>query len=113
APQARANLKVAGEDVNPAATGLPSLDVICREHGVNSFRSVMTAGAHRDRAAAINAWYKLTLPGLEQRIDLIEQGNEEALNLAFSGAEPLGRLMARLKQEPSVESVALDYVVQA
>jgi hypothetical protein len=27
--QARANLKVVGEDVNPSATGLASLDVIC------------------------------------------------------------------------------------
>src|SRR6266496_6098638 len=27
-PQARANLRVTGEDVNPTATGLPSLDVI-------------------------------------------------------------------------------------
>src|SRR5436190_701862 len=32
APQARANLKVKGEDVDPAATGLPSLDAICRDH---------------------------------------------------------------------------------
>src|SRR5882724_4714384 len=112
-PQARASLRVTGEDVNPAATGLPSLDVICREHDVKSFRSIMTAGAHRDPAAAINSWHKLTLAGPEQRLTLIEQSNDDALNLAYSGAEPLGRLMARLKQEPSVESVALDYVMQA
>src|SRR5437870_10813094 len=62
-PQARANLKVTGEDVNPAATGNPGLDVVCRDHDVKSFRSIMTAGAHRNPAAAINAWYKLTLPG--------------------------------------------------
>ena len=30
-PQARANLKVTGEDVNPAATGNPALDAICRD----------------------------------------------------------------------------------
>ena len=54
-PQARANLRVTGEAVNPAATGLPSLDVICREHGVKSFRSIVTADAHRDPAAAINS----------------------------------------------------------
>src|ERR1041385_5616171 len=95
-PQARANLRLAGEDVNPAATGLPSLDVICRDHGVNSFRSIMSAGAHRDPAAAINAWYKLTVPGLEQRIVLEELTNDDALNLIYSGAEPLSRLMARL-----------------
>ena len=112
-PQARANLRVTGEDVNPAATGHPSLDAICREHEVKSFRSIMTAGSHRDPAAAINAWYKLALPGLEQLVDLIEPTNDDALNLAYSGAEPLGRLLARLKQEPSVESVALDYVVEA
>src|SRR5438093_1512972 len=112
-PQARANLKVTGEDVNPAATGLPSLDVICRDHGVRAFRSITTSGPHRDPGAAIHSWYKLTLPGSEQRLDLIEPTNDEALNLAYSGAEPLGRLMARLKQEPSVESVALDYVMQA
>src|SRR6266545_2272693 len=53
-PQARANLKVTGEDVNPAATGHPSLDVICRDHGVQTFRSIVTAGAHRDPGAAIN-----------------------------------------------------------
>ena len=112
-PQARANLKVTGEDVNPAATGDPSLDAICRDHEVNSFRTIMTAGAHRDPGAAINAWCKLTIPGLEQRADLVEPTNDEALNLAYSGAEPLSRLLARLKQEPSVESVALDYVMEA
>src|SRR5436309_594952 len=112
-PQARANLKVTGEDVNPAATGNPALDVVCREHDVKTFRTIMTAGTHRDQAAAINAWCKLALPGLEQQVDLVEPTNDDALNLAYSGAEPLGRLMARLKQEPSVESVALDYVMEA
>src|SRR5439155_13221891 len=112
-PQARANLKVTGEDVNPAATGLPSLDVICRDHGVRGFHSIMTAIPHRDPVAAINAWFKLTSPGLEQQVDLVEPTNDDVLNLAYSGAEPLGLLMARLKQEPSVEAVALDYVVQA
>ena len=112
-PQARANLKVTGEDVNPAATGDPSLDAICRDHEVSSFRTIMTAGAHRDPGAAINAWCKLTIPGLEQRAELVKPTNDEALNLAYSGAEPLSRLLARLKQEPSVESVALDYVMEA
>src|SRR6266496_3808527 len=112
-PQARANLRVTGEDVNPAATGHPALDVICRDHDVKSFRTIMTAGSHRDPAAAINAWFKLTLPGSEQPVDLVEPTNDDPLNLAYSDAEPLGLLMARLKQEPSVESVALDYVVQA
>src|SRR6266508_1005715 len=112
-PQARASLKVTGEDVDPAATGHPSLDVICRDHGIKSFRSIVTAGAHRDPAAAINAWFKLNLPGLEQPVDLVEATNDDALNLTYSGAEPLGRLMARLKQQPSFEAVALDYVVQA
>jgi thermitase len=111
-PQARANLKVTGEDVDPAATGLPSLDVICRDHGVKGFRTV-TSGAHRDAGAAINAWYKLTLAGIQQQVTLIEQSNDDTLNLAYSGAEPLGRLMARLKEDPNVESVTLDYVVQA
>src|SRR6266542_7127996 len=113
AAKARANLKVTGEDVNPAATGDPTLDLVCRDYEVVSFRSIMTAGAHRDPAAAINAWYKLTLPGLEQRLSLLEPTNDDALNLAYSGAEPLGRLLARLKQEPGVESVALDYVMEA
>src|SRR6266487_113608 len=112
-PQARANLKVTGEDVNPAATGLPPLDVICREHEVKSLRSIVNAGAHRNPAAAIHSWHKLTLAGAEQRLTLIEQSNDDSLNVAFSGAEPLGRLMARLQQEPSVEAVALDYVVEA
>src|SRR6266496_5660962 len=112
-PQARANLRVTGEEVNPAATGNPALDVICRDHAVKSFRTIMTAGSHRDPAAAINAWCKLALPGLEQQLDLVEPTNDDALNLAYSGAEPLSRLMARLKQEPSVEAVALDYVVEA
>src|SRR6266567_6866076 len=107
-PQARANLKVTGDDVNPAATGIQSLDVICREHGVKSFRSIVTAEAHRDPAAPINSWHKLILAGREQRLTLVEQSNDDGLNLAYSSAEPLGRLMARLKQEPSVESVALE-----
>src|SRR5207247_2147567 len=111
-PQARANLKVTGEVVNPAATGNPALDVVCRAHDVKSFRSIMTAGAHRDPAASINAWHKLTLPGFEQQVELVEATNDDALNLAYSGAEPLGRLLARLKQEPSVETVALDYVME-
>ncbi len=112
-PQARANLKVTGEEVNPAATGNPALDVVCRDHDVKSFRTIMTAGAHRDPAAAINAWYKLALPGLEQLIDLIEPTNDDVLNLAYSGAEPLGRLLARLQREPGVEAMALDYVMEA
>src|SRR6266576_2474885 len=70
-PKARANLRVTGEDVNPAATGDPALDVVCRDYDVRSFRSIMSAGAHRDPAAAINAWFKLTLPGLEQRLSLL------------------------------------------
>src|SRR5882724_1264849 len=111
--QARAKLKVVGEDVNPSATGLASLDVICRDFGVKGFRSVVASGVHRDPAAAINSWHKITLAGVEQRITLIEQTNDDALNLVYSGAEPLSRLMARLKQDSSVESVALDYVVQA
>src|SRR6266581_444002 len=61
--QARVNLRVAGGEVDPAATGLPSLDVICRDHGLQRFSSILGTGAHRDPAAAINAWYKLTLPG--------------------------------------------------
>src|SRR6266545_4338496 len=112
-PQARANLKITGEDVNPAATGLPSVDVICRDHGVQTFRSIVTAGAHRDPGAAINAWCKLTLPGPAERVALEELTNDDVLNLAFSGADPLGRLLSSLKQEPVVEAVALDYVVQA
>src|SRR5438034_5324641 len=111
--RARANLRVAGGEVNPAATGLPSLDVICRDHGVQRFSSVMGTGAHRDPAAAINSWYKLTLPGSEQQLTLLEPTPDEQLNLAYSGAEFLGPLMTRLKQEPNVESVTLDYVVQA
>src|SRR5215510_4289467 len=109
---ARANLKVVGEDVNPANTGLPSLDVISREHGVKSFRSIVTAGAHRDTSASINSWHKLTLAGPEQQRTLIQQSNDDTLNLTYSGAEPLGRLMKRLKQDPNIESVALDYVMR-
>ena len=112
-PQARAGLMVTGEDVNPAATGLPALDAVCREHGVMGIRSIMPAGAHRNPAAAVNSWFKVTLAGPELRLTLLEQGDDDASNLAASGAEPLARLMARLKQEPGVESVIPDPVVQA
>jgi thermitase len=112
-PQARANLKVRGDDVDPVATGIPSLDLICREHGVKRFRSIVNAGGNRDPAASIKSWHKLTLGGAEQRLTLVEQSNDDVLNLNYSGAESLGRLMAHFKQEPSVESVALEYVVQA
>jgi thermitase len=112
-PQARAKLKTAGANVNPSATGLATLDVICRDFGVTTFRSIMASSAHRDPTAAINSWYKITLPSVEKRITLVEQTNDDALNLVYSGAEPLGRLMARLKQDSSVEAVAPDYVVQA
>src|SRR3989442_491779 len=88
--QARASLRGAGGEVNPAATGLPSLDLICRDHDVQRFSSVMSSGAHRDPAAAINSWYKLTLPGSEQQINLVEPTPDEELNLASSGAEFLG-----------------------
>src|SRR6266545_1438933 len=113
AAQARANLKVTDGHVNPAATGLLSLDGICTELGVKGFRSIMSSDLHRDAAAAINAWYKLTLPGVEERLTLIEPTNDDALNLLYSGAEPLGHLMARLKHESSVESLALDYIVKS
>ena len=112
-PQARASLKVTGEDVNPTMTGLPALDAIGRDHGVEKFTSITTSGPHRDITAAIHRWFKLSLPGNGQRLTLVEPTNDDALNLAFSGAEPLGRLMARLKREPNIESVALDYVVEA
>src|SRR5438093_2359374 len=112
-PQARASLKVTGEDVNPTATGVPALDAIGRDHGVEKFTSITTSGPHRDITAAIHRWFKLTLPGNAQRLTLVEPTNDDALNLAFSGAEPLGRLMARLKREPNIESVALDYVMEA
>src|SRR6266478_3455540 len=46
--QARGKLKVVGEDVNPSATGLASLDVICRDFGVKEFRTITTSGVHRD-----------------------------------------------------------------
>src|SRR2546422_9790174 len=39
--QARTNLKAANGEVNPAATGLRSLDVICRDHGVQRFSSIL------------------------------------------------------------------------
>src|SRR5436309_13334789 len=112
-PQARASLKVTGEDVNPTATGVPALDAIGRDHGVEKFTSITTSDPHRDITAAIHRWFKLTLPGNAQRLTLVEPTNDDALNLAFSGAEPLGRLMARLKQEPNIESVAVDYVLEA
>src|SRR5215510_5403882 len=109
---ARANLKLVGEEVNPTNTGIPSIDVICREHGVRGFHSIVTAGAHRDPSASINSWYKLTLAGPDKQLTLIAQTNDDTLNLAYSGAEPLGRLMARLKKDPNVESVTLDYVMR-
>lgn len=110
--QARAKLNVVGEEVNPLTTGLVSLDVICRDSGVKEFRSVVASDVHRDPTAAITFWYKITLPGPEKRITLIEQTNDDALNLIYSGAEPLGRLVARLKEDPNVESVAFESVVQ-
>src|SRR5438876_5216781 len=112
-PQARARLKVTGADENPTATGVPALDAIGRDHGVEKFTSITTSDPHRDITAAIHRWFKLTLPGNAQRLTLVEPTNDDALNLAFSGAEPLGRLMARLKREPNIESVALDYVMEA
>src|SRR5437016_11199886 len=66
--QARANLKVAAGEVNPASTGLPSLDIICRDHGIQRFSSIMGPSTHRDPAAAISSWYKLTVPGNEQQL---------------------------------------------
>src|SRR5262245_1282673 len=111
-PEARASLKVSGEEVNPAATGLPSLDAVDRDHGVQRFTSVTSSGPHRNPTAAIHRWFKLTLPGNAQRLTLIESTNDDVVNLTLSGAELLGRLVARLKREPSVESVDLDYVVE-
>jgi hypothetical protein len=87
--------------------------MICHDHGVQRFGSIVGPGPHRDPAAAINAWYKLTLPGSEQQITLVEPTPDEQLNLAYSGAGLLGSLTARLKQDPTVESVTLDYVVEA
>jgi subtilase family protein len=111
-PQARASLKVTGDDVNPVATGLPALDAVGRDHHVEKFTSITAAGTHREPTAAIHRWFKLTLPGNGERLTLINQTNDDATNLAVSGAEPLGRLMARLKREPDVESVVVDYVME-
>ena len=57
-PQARASLKVTGEDVNPTATGVPALDAIGRDHGVEKFTSITTSDPHRDITAAIHRWFK-------------------------------------------------------
>jgi thermitase len=111
-PQARASLKVTGDEVNPVATGLPALDAVGRDHRVERFTSITASGPHRDLAAAIHRWFKLTLPGNGRRLTLIEPTNDEAFNLTVSGAEPLGRLVARLKQEADIESVALDYLME-
>jgi thermitase len=111
-PQARASLKVTGDDVNPVATGLPALDAIGRDYRVEKFTSITASGPHRDGTAAIHRWFKITLPGNGQRLTLVDSTNDDAFNLAASGAEPLGRLMARLKQEPDIETVALDYVME-
>src|SRR5207247_8579282 len=51
-PQARASLKVTGEDVNPTATGVPALDAIGRDHGVEEFTYITTAGPQPDRTPA-------------------------------------------------------------
>jgi thermitase len=112
-PEARASLKVTGDDVNPVATGLPALDAVGRDHRVEKFTSITESGPHRDVTAAIHRWFKITLPGNGRRLTLIDPTNDDAFNLAVSGAEPLGRLILRLKQEPNVESVAMDYVVEA
>jgi thermitase len=112
-PEARAALRPRGEDVDPASTGRPSLDLVFREHGVATFRSLTGAGAHKDPQGAIHSWFKLTLPGAGQRLTLVKQGDDEAENLAISGAVSLGRLMARLEREPDVESVVPDYVMEA
>src|SRR5438094_9913284 len=52
--QARANLQVAAGGVNPAATGLPSLDVSCRDHSVQSVASILRPRPNRATAAAVN-----------------------------------------------------------
>jgi hypothetical protein len=97
-PQARANLKVKDGEADPTATGLPSLDDIFRKHGVKSFHAITNGNAHRDPNAAVHLWHKLTLGGTEKQLDLMETTNDDVLNVTYSGAEPLARLMARLKQ---------------
>src|SRR4030095_13480380 len=111
-PQARANLKIKDGDVDPPATGLPSLDDILRKHGVKTFHAITNGNAHRDPTAAVHSWHKLALAGTEKRLDLMETTNDDVLNVTYSGAEPLARLMASLKQEDSVESLTLDYVME-
>jgi len=48
---------------------------------------------------------KITLAGVEQRITLIQQTNDDALNLVYSGAEPLGRLMCGMINRKSPQLV--------
>jgi hypothetical protein len=59
-PQARAKLKVKDGEVDPTASGLPSLDDIFRTHGVKGFRVITNGNAHRDPNAAVHSWHKLT-----------------------------------------------------
>src|SRR5262249_51939764 len=110
--QSRAKLKVTAGEVNPAATGLGTLDVISHNFGVTTFRSIITPGGHRNSDAAINSWYKLTLPGQEQRLTLVAQSPDAVKNLVVSGADLLGPFLGALEQDPNVESVALDYIVR-
>src|SRR5437667_10359759 len=60
-PQARASLKVTGEDVNPTATGVPALDAIGRDHGVEKFTSITTTDPHREIKSSLYRVLKLNM----------------------------------------------------
>src|SRR5262245_53250373 len=64
--EARASLKVSGDEVDPGAAGLPTLDAVGRDHGVQRFTAV-TSGPHRDPTAPIHRWFTLTVPGNARR----------------------------------------------
>src|SRR5438105_14893241 len=59
-PQARANLKASGQEVNPAATGVAALDAVDRDHGAQNFTAVTEEGPYRDPTAAIILLFNVT-----------------------------------------------------
>jgi thermitase len=109
--EARSKLKAVNGNVNPAGTGIPSVDLISRDFGITTFQSIVRPGTHRDPTAEINSWYKVTLPGIARKLTFLQQSTNDELNLIYAGALPLSRLLARLKKEPAVDSVSLDYIV--
>jgi subtilisin family serine protease len=98
-----ARAKVHGN--NPHDTGLPSVDAILSKHKVTKFEAVVKPGKKSKSAAAIFAWYRLTLDPAQVQVKVQRNG--------VTVDQRLEALKSSLTHDPAVADVEYNYTVHS